>query len=139
MVQQHVCLQPELCNIGLLSCLWLLLSLVRPPLQHGSMTFFQVELFLQLVDVLVGSCLLLAQAAFEGLSSFEVFDFSGQWFCEIGNIGKLLSLSETLRQVAINHLSLDVLHSQDALHHLGRQDPRAFMDDTNLFCAYSVV
>ena len=52
-MQQHVLLQPELCDVCLLRCLRLRLALVELSLQLGGSTFLNLELFFHLLNFLL--------------------------------------------------------------------------------------
>ena len=51
-MQQHVFLQPELCDVYLLCCLRLRLAFVEPSLQLGGATLLDLELFFQFLNLL---------------------------------------------------------------------------------------
>lgn len=116
LVQQHIIVELELCDVGLLCCLQHQYAHVEPPLQFSAVTFHDPELFFQLINFLVGSCQCLAQAVLDGsttstsLPSAAKLSFSLQIMV---NFSPCSSLSEWLASMicscycteALNELS----------------------------------
>ena len=129
LVQVHAFLRLEWCNVNLLHCLWLRHALVEPSLQLGRVTFLNLELIFQSLNVLGRGHSLPARTVLAVLSTHPVLDLCGQALVDITSIGQFHSLFKARGEVSINDHQLHIIHSPDPVGCFVRQMPRAVIDD----------